>query len=73
MEDENARAAVARKGCPYLNTKQAAYHLGLSIRTLQAMRHDGTGPRFRRHGSMVRYHVDDLGDWSRTNGQTRRA
>jgi hypothetical protein len=68
MDDENARAAVARKGCPYLNTEQAAFHLGLSPRTLQAMRRTGKGPRFRRHGNRVRYHIDDLGAWSIDNG-----
>ncbi len=69
MEDANIRAATARKGCPYLNTEQAAYHLGLSPRTLQTMRRTGKGPRFRRHGSLVRYHIDDLGDWSEHNGE----
>lgn len=68
MDDENARAAIARKGCPYLNTEQAAFHLGLSPRTLQAMRRTGKGPAFRRHGARVRYHIDDLGTWSRDNG-----
>lgn len=69
MDDEIARAEVARKGCPYLTSKQAAFHLGLSPRTLDAMRRTGKGPTFRRHGSLVRYHIDDLDDWSRGNGQ----
>jgi hypothetical protein len=65
MEDEIARAARARKGCPFLSTEQAAFYLGLSARKLQAMRADGTGPRFRRHSRYVRYHVDDLDAWSK--------
>ena len=65
MEDEIARAARARKGCPFLSTEQAAFYLGLSARKLQAMRGDGTGPRFRRHTRYVRYHIDDLDVWSK--------
>jgi hypothetical protein len=65
MEDEIARAARARKGCPFLSTEQAAFYLGLSARKLQAMRGDGSGPRFRRHSRYVRYHVDDLDAWSK--------
>lgn len=65
MEDEIARAARARKGCPFLSTEQAAFYLGLSARKLQAMRGDGTGPRFRRHSRYVRYHIDDLDVWSK--------
>lgn len=65
MEDEIARAARARKGCPFLNTEQAAFYLGLSARKLQQMRRAGTGPAFRRHSRYVRYHIDDLDSWSR--------
>jgi hypothetical protein len=36
------------------------------------MRRTGKGPRYRRHGSLVRYHIDDLGDWSEHNGQAAR-
>ena len=32
---------------------------------LQAMRADGSGPRFRRHSRSVRYHIDDLDAWSK--------
>jgi hypothetical protein len=65
LEDEIARAARARKGCPFLSTEQAGFYLGLSPRKLQAMRSAGDGPRFRRHGRFVRYHIDDLDDWSK--------
>jgi hypothetical protein len=65
MDDENARAARARKGTPFLSTDQAAFYLGLSARKLQQMRKEGTGPLFRRHSRYVRYHIDDLDDWSR--------
>jgi helix-turn-helix protein len=65
MDDDIARAQRARKGCPFLNTEQAAFYLGLSARKLQQMRASGTGPSFRRHSRYVRYHIDDLDSWSR--------
>jgi hypothetical protein len=71
MDDANTRAAEARLGSPFLDTKQAAHHLGLSIRTLEAMRYIRTGPPFRRHGGRVRYHIDELDAWSRGDGKAR--
>lgn len=64
MVDEIARAQYAKKGSPFLNTAQAAFYIGLSSRTLEKMRTKGKGPRFRRHGRYVRYHIDDLDGWS---------
>ncbi|HLT00915.1 MAG TPA: helix-turn-helix domain-containing protein [Geminicoccaceae bacterium] len=73
MDDDAVnRAARARRGCPFLSTEQAAFYLGLSARRLQAMRADGSGPRFRRHSRYVRYHIDDLDEWSRRSAQTAR-
>lgn len=63
--DDISRATRARKGSPFLNTPQAAFYLGLGVRTLQAMRADGTGPVFRRHGRHVRYHIEDIDARSR--------
>lgn len=68
MDDENDRAARARKGSPFLNTEQAAFYLGLSARKMQAMRRSGTGPAFRRHSRYIRYHIDDLDAWSEESG-----
>ena len=51
---------------PYLNTRQSAHFLSISVRKLEQMRSAGTGPRFRRHGRLVYYHVDDLESWSRS-------
>jgi hypothetical protein len=65
MNDDVARASSARRGTPFLSTEQAAYYLGLSARKLQQMRGVGTGPIFRRHSRYVRYHIDDLDDWSK--------
>lgn len=64
MDDEIARAAKAKKGSPFLNTDQAAFYIGLSRRTLEKMRTHGGGPRFRKHGRYVRYHIVDLDGWS---------
>ncbi len=64
MDDDAARAARAKKGSPFLNTDQAAYYIGLSSRTLEKMRSSGRGPKFRRHGRHIRYHIADLDDWS---------
>jgi hypothetical protein len=64
MDDEIFRAAKAKKGSPFLNTAQAAFYVGLSQRTLEKMRLTGDGPRFRKHGRYVRYHIDDLDVWS---------
>lgn len=64
MDDENARAALARRGSPFLNAAQAALYVGLSPRTLEKMRTHGGGPRFRKHGRYVRYHIVDLDAWS---------
>ena len=67
MDDEIDRAADARKGSPFLTTAQAARYVGLTADTLQKMRRKGRGPRFRRHGRYVRYHIADLGAWSEAN------
>ena len=72
MIDHTSRAAEARKGSPFLSTREAAFYLGLSFRTLEKMRLTGNGPRFRKHGRFVRYHIADLDAWSegRRNSST---
>lgn len=65
MDDENERAARAKKGSPFLNTAQAAFYIGLSQRTLEKMRTQRLGPKFRKHGRYVRYHIDELDEWSK--------
>ncbi len=64
MDDETTRAANAKKGSPFLSTAQAAHYIGLSRRTLEKMRVVGGGPKYRKHGRYVRYHIDDLDAWS---------
>lgn len=69
MTDEATRAANAKKGSPFLNTAQAAFYIGLSSRTLEKMRVSGGGPKYRKHGRYVRYHIDDLDAWSQARSK----
>ena len=66
MVDDTDRANAARRGSPYLNTRQAAHFLKMSVRSLERMRAKGQGPTARRHARMALYHIDDLAAWSRT-------
>lgn len=70
-DDANARAERAKRGSPFLSTKQAAFYIGLHRTTLETMRQQGGGPRFRRHGRFIRYHIDDLDRWSEDTGPKR--
>jgi hypothetical protein len=56
---------------PFLNTKEAAAWLRLTKNTLEKMRVQGKGPIYRKHGRYVRYHVEDLVDYS--NASKRRS
>ncbi len=71
MDDDNDddidHALQAKKGSPFLTTAQAAHYLGLTTQTLEKMRRKGRGPRYRKHGRYVRYHIADLDAWSRSN------
>lgn len=48
----------------FLNTKEVARYLGLRPNTMAKMRVYGTGPDYRKHGRYVRYHIDELNQWS---------
>jgi len=50
-----------------LNEAQASDFLNLSIRTLQAWRVKGAGPRFVRAGRAIRYRRSDLVAWIEAN------
>ena len=54
------------EGTIYLNTREAAGHLGLSTRTLDRYRVSGDGPVFLRFGGRVRYLREDLDAWAKT-------
>lgn len=52
---------------PYLNSQEAADILRISIRTLERMRVEGSGPRYLKAGggtrSRVLYRLADLDAW----------
>ena len=64
MDDTAKRAQAARATCPYLTSKQTAFHLGIADSTLRALRAAGRAPVGRRHGRTWRYHIDDIEAWS---------
>ena len=67
-ENENLSVAKACPRSPFMTTKQAARYLCLSSQTLDKMRVLATGPRYRKHGRYVRYHIDELNAWSEHRG-----
>ena len=48
----------------YLTNDEAAAFLRLSPRTLEKLRVEGGGPRFRKFGRRVLYAIDDLESWA---------
>jgi excisionase family DNA binding protein len=46
-----------------LTTHEASGYLGLSRRTLERLRVEGTGPKFVKMGRCVRYIKSNLDDW----------
>lgn len=56
-----------------LNELQVAERLGLSVATLRAWRHRGTGPRFLRFGRAVRYLPADLDEFIRASAVDTRS
>lgn len=64
-DDAAIRAQKARETCPFLTTKQTAFHLGLAPSTLKGMRAEGRGPVCRLHGRAWYYHIDDIETWSK--------
>jgi hypothetical protein len=69
LHEIEGRAVDARKRSPFLKSKEAAFYLGLRPQTLAVMRMRGTGPRYRRHGGTIVYHIDDLDSWSASRAQ----
>jgi len=52
---------------PFLTTTEAAQLLRLKPHTLENMRWQGTGPKFRKHGGRIFYHRTELKQWSEQN------
>lgn len=49
---------------PFLSVAETAIYLRLSERALENFRINGGGPRYRKHGNKVVYHIEDLIAWS---------
>lgn len=54
----------------FLHTKEAAYFLGLSRRTMEKHRTYGTGPVYRKVGGRVLYAIRDLEAWTEAGART---
>ncbi|WP_425409318.1 helix-turn-helix transcriptional regulator [Hyphococcus sp.] len=67
MSESHQEAVDNPEQSPFLITSEAAAYLKLKKRTLDNMRWRGDGPKFRKHGGRVCYHIDDLRDWSRSS------
>lgn len=52
-----------RRSSPWRREPEAAQHLGLTASSLKTLRARGRGPRFRKAGRLVVYHVRDLDAW----------
>ena len=52
---------------PLMTTDEAAEWLRLKPHTLENMRWQGTGPKFRKHGGRIFYHRTELKQWSEQN------
>lgn len=65
--DEDTMHKAPAPPRPYLNSQEAADILRISIRTLERMRVDGTGPKYLKAGagtrSRVLYRPADLDAW----------
>jgi hypothetical protein len=59
------RKSVFGQGKQRLSTKQAVYHMGLSIRTLEGLRSRNKGPLAYKLGRNWFYFVDDIEQWAR--------
>jgi excisionase family DNA binding protein len=51
----------------YLSTQQAAEYIGISPRTLEAMRLSGRGPIYTTAGRLVRYSLMAIDKWLYSN------
>jgi predicted DNA-binding transcriptional regulator AlpA len=58
---------------PFLRTQEAARFIGVSRRTLEKHRSQGTGPKWSKVGGRVIYAVSDLQEWIGEGGAKRSA
>jgi hypothetical protein len=55
----------------FLTQEEAGTLIRLSPRSLERMRVEGRGPRFRKHGRLVVYALDDVLAWSERRSRQR--
>ena len=48
---------------PFRTEAEAATYLRVTPKTLKNYRYRGDGPKYRKHGGRVVYHIDDLQDY----------
>jgi len=72
MSEDMLTRALRARGSTFLNTRQAAHFLGVSLRHLERLRGRGEGPQFCYHSRNVRYDPEDLLDWSRSRRRAQR-
>jgi hypothetical protein len=54
----------------WVDPREAARRLGLSVSYLAQLRIKGGGPAFGKYGRAVRYRIQDLDDWSASRMQS---
>lgn len=54
-------------GSPFYTTTEAASFLRVQPKTLTNMRWKGEGPKYRKHGGLILYHIRDLLKWSKAS------
>ncbi|WP_338128914.1 helix-turn-helix domain-containing protein [Bradyrhizobium brasilense] len=67
MPDNMTKMEDKQPEKPFLNTAEAAAWLRLTKNTLEKMRVQGRGPVYRKHGRYVRYHIEDLVEFSQAS------
>lgn len=55
----------------FISERDAADYLGVSVKTVQAWRAKGDGPKFAKFGRAVRYQLNELTRWA--EAQQRRS
>jgi hypothetical protein len=62
-QDAVSRSGFHKRGM-YLSSKEAAYYLGLSVRTLEGLRYRKQGPRCYKRGRGWFYHLAEIEIWA---------
>ena len=63
MQRQNTMPDAPKYGAEYLNERQLAEHLNVSVRTLQGWRLKGGGVPYYKVGRLVRYSASEVKTW----------